>query len=100
MRTKQHSGAFARKRHQPEKAGRFPRQTAPDAQERMTPTGDAGGGISEGSLRDASGVETGGGTDTPQHVEESTEAAENVQQPLHQGTSAYTGGGADNGSNL
>lgn len=96
----QHSGTFTHKHHQPAKAEKLSRPAPSDRRESMTPTSDAGGGISEGSLKDASGTETGGGTNTPQRVEKSTEVAENEQQPLHQGTSAYTGGGADNGSNL
>ncbi len=68
----------------------------------MPPTNDAGDAISEGSLYDASGAATGGGVDTPDAVEESTEDEVRKQKRshIHQGTSAYTGGGADNGSNL
>lgn len=84
----------------PRKAERLLEPTIPDEQEQLPPTSDAGGGISEGTLRDASGSETGGGSDTPLHAEQSTEAAIQQKQPLHQGTNAYPGGGADNGSNL
>jgi hypothetical protein len=68
----------------------------------MPPTNDAGDAISEGSLYDASGAATGGGVDTPDAVEESTEDEVRKQKRshIHQGTSAYMGGGADNGSNL
>jgi hypothetical protein len=66
----------------------------------MPETNDAGDAISEASLYDASGKATGGGVDTPQHVEEYTEKAAQKHKHIHQGTNAYEGGGADNGSNL
>jgi hypothetical protein len=57
-------------------------------------------GVSEDSAYDASGAATGGGVDTPTAVEESTEAAVRKRKPINQGTSAYSGGGADNGTDL
>ena len=66
----------------------------------LPPTSDTGEGIGEDSTYDASGTATGGGVDTPTAVEKSTESAVRKQKPINQGSSAYTGGGADNGSNL
>ena len=66
----------------------------------MSTTNDAGDAISEGELYDASGAATGGGVDTPDAVQRSSEAATEQQKHIHQGSSAYMGGGADNGSNL
>ena len=66
----------------------------------MPRTNDASDGISEASLYDASGAATGGGVDTPTAVEHSTEDEVRQQTPINQGSSAYTGGGADNGSDL
>lgn len=107
MRTKQHNSPstgkhprHARSSSEQRKPQLVREQAAPEEPEQSPPTGDAGGGISEGSLRDASGKETGGGVDTPLHADDSTEATIQREQPLHQGTSAYAGGGADNGSNL
>ena len=57
-------------------------------------------GVSEDSAYDASGAATGGGVDTPTAVEESTEAAVKKHKPINQGASAYSGGGAGNGTNL
>ena len=68
-------------------------QTQPETQ-------DTGDGISEGSVYDASGAATGGGVDTPTVVDKSTESVVRRKKPINQGDSAYTGGGADNGSNL
>ena len=93
----QHRARAASERRKPQLVRE---QVAPEEPEQLPPTSDAGGGISEGSLRAASGKETGGGVDTPLHVDDSTEATIQREQPLHQGTSAYAGGGADNGSNL
>ena len=66
----------------------------------LPPTSDTGEGVGEDSTYDASGAATGGGVDTPTAVDKSTEAAVEKQKPINQGSSAYTGGGADNGSNL
>ena len=66
----------------------------------LPPTSDTGEGVGEDSTYDASGAATGGGVDTPTAVEKSTESAVSKQKPINQGSSAYTGGGADNGSNL
>lgn len=68
-------------------------QTQPETQ-------DSGGGVGQDSVYDASGAATGGGVDTPTAVEKSTEAAVRRRKPINQGSSAYTGGGADNGSDL
>ncbi len=68
-------------------------QTQPETQ-------DTGDGIGEDSVYDASGAATGGGVDTPSAVDKSTESAVRRKKPINQGDSAYTGGGADNGSNL
>lgn len=78
----------------------YQQRAKPDDQASTPPTGDAGGGVSEATLKDASGTETGGGIDTDIHAEENTETTIEKRKPLHQGTSAYTGGGSDNGSNL
>ncbi|GHO59585.1 hypothetical protein [Ktedonobacter robiniae] len=75
------------------------RQQTPD-DSTMPETNDAGDAISEDSLYDASGAATGGGVDTPTAVEESTEKAVRKHHPINQGSSSYTGGGSDNGSNL
>jgi hypothetical protein len=75
-------------------------QTDTTDERAMPRTSDAGGGISEGSLYDASGAATGGGVDTPTDVEQRTEDEVRKQKPIDQGNSAYTGGGADNGSDL
>lgn len=66
----------------------------------MPETSDTGDGIGQDSVYDASGAATGGGVDLPIRVERSTEAEVQKSKPLHQGDSAYMGGGADNGSNL
>lgn len=107
MRKKHSSEISPRKGTQKAQIGRGqiwpamrPEPPMDDEQRGLPPTSDAGGGVSEGTLRDASGVETGGGSDTPMHAEENTEATINRRKPLNQGTSAYPGGGADNGSNL
>jgi hypothetical protein len=104
LMTKQHYDNEQRRHAQ---AGTNTRQDAtamqhPDAtNERTMPrTNDAGDGISEGSLYDASGAATGGGVDTPTDVEQSTEDEIRKQKPIDQGNSAYAGGGADNGSDL
>ncbi|MDQ6659877.1 MAG: hypothetical protein M3Z24_02800 [Chloroflexota bacterium] len=76
------------------------RQTDATDDYTMPETNDAGDAISEDSLYDASGAATGGGVDTPTAVEESTEAAVRKHKPINQGSSAYSGGGADNGSDL
>ncbi len=68
-------------------------QTPPEVQ-------DTGGGIGEDSVYDASGAATGGGVDTPTAVDKNTESVIRRKKPINQGDSAYTGGGADNGSNL
>jgi hypothetical protein len=57
-------------------------------------------GVGEDSAYEASGAATGGGVDTPTAVEKSTEAAVRRHRPINQGSSAYTGGGADNGTNM
>ncbi len=79
-------------------ASRRQQDTTPEGV--MPPTNDAGDAVSEGSLYDASGAATGGGVDLPTHVEKSTEDEVKKRQPLNQGSSAYTGGGADNGTDL
>jgi hypothetical protein len=61
---------------------------------------DVSSGVSEDSAYDASGAATGGGVDTPTAVEESTEDAVRKNKPIDQGSSAYAGGGADNGTDL
>jgi hypothetical protein len=61
---------------------------------------DMSSGVSEDSAYDASGAATGGGVDTPTAVEVSTEDAVRKNKPIDQGASAYTGGGADNGTDL
>ena len=66
----------------------------------LPPTSDTGEGVGEDATYDASGAATGGGVDTPTAVEKSTESAVRKQKPIDQGSSAYTGGGADNGSDL
>ncbi|QBD74609.1 hypothetical protein EPA93_00815 [Ktedonosporobacter rubrisoli] len=76
-------------------------QASNDAVQQPLPsTSDTGGGISDGSVYDASSEATGGGVDTPLAVERSTENTIGKQKPLNQGSSATSGGGADNGSNL
>jgi hypothetical protein len=57
-------------------------------------------GVDEDSARDSSGAATGGGVDTPTAVEKSTEAAVRRYKPINQGGSAYSGGGAENGTDL
>lgn len=71
-----------------------------DVDRSMPETNDVGDAVSEGSLRDASGEGTGGVGDTNDDVLESTEAEIRKHKHIHQGTNAYTGGGADNGSSL
>ncbi len=66
-------------------------QTDTTDERTMPRTNDAGGGISEGSLYDASGAATGGGVDTPTDVEQRTEDEVRDQKPIGQGNSAYTG---------
>ena len=61
---------------------------------------DMESGVAEDGAYDASGAATGGGVDTPTAVEKSTEAAVRKRRPINQGSSAYTGGGADNGTDL
>ena len=62
--------------------------------------GDVDSGVAEDGAYDASGAATGGGVDTPTAVEKSTESAVRKRKPIDQGSSAYTGGGADNGTDL
>jgi hypothetical protein len=66
----------------------------------ISETNDAGDAVSEETLRDASGKLTGGGVDTPTRVEEATEEEIRRRKPINQGTNAYSGGGADNGTDL
>ncbi|GLV53370.1 hypothetical protein KDH_02250 [Dictyobacter sp. S3.2.2.5] len=75
-------------------------RNGPDNDAEMPETNDAGDAISEDTLYDASGAATGGGVDTPDAVEQSTEEANRKKSHIHQGGSAYMGGGADNGSSL
>lgn len=51
----------------------------------MPPTNDAGDGISEGELYDASGAATGGGVDTPTAVDKSSVPASEQKKHIHQG---------------
>ena len=57
-------------------------------------------GVSEDTAYESSSAATGGGVDTPTAVEKSTEAAIRKRKPINQGSSAYSGGGAANGTNL
>ena len=108
MTDTQHPGISSDKAPRHQKTGRgqqephmlYQDRALPDEHAQTPPANDAGGGISAGTLKDASGTETGGGVDTPTRVEEKAEDTIEQQKPLNQGTSAYTGGGADNGSNL
>lgn len=69
-------------------------------EEGLPPTNDAGDAIGEDSLYAASGAATGGGDDLSEAVEESDEEVAAKKKHIHQGTSAYMGGGSDNGSDL
>ncbi len=73
-------------------------QGDPDAP--MPETNDAGDAISEASLYDASGAATGGGVDISDAVMRSTERDIRRRKTINQESSAYTGGGSDNGTNL
>ncbi len=66
----------------------------------MPETNDAGDAISEDTLYDASGAATGGGVDTPEAVVRSTEDEIMKRSHINQSSSAYMGGGADNGTDL
>jgi hypothetical protein len=61
---------------------------------------DMDSGVSEDTAGEASGAAMGGGVDTPTAVEKSTEAAVRRHKPINQGSSAYMGGGAENGTDL
>lgn len=72
----------------------------PDTDTALTPpTGDMGDGISEDSVRN-SGQMTQSTDDLESREMLSTEDTVNRKKPINQSSSAYIGGGADNGSNL
>ena len=62
--------------------------------------GERDNSVAEDSAYYASGAATGGGVDTPTAVEKSAEATIRKRKPIDQESSAYTGGGADNGTDL